>query len=273
MGSYFYNLYIVEIIKHKVCALLVIRMKRHFITILFALCSLLAIAQQDRQVQYKPYIDLRPMHFGILIGLHLQDLEFDQTGPFQMPDENGDMQQQYLLCDADRWAAGFSVGVLGELRLSNHFSLRVTPTMHFGAKHLTLLNMNQLDEKGNPIKKTQDMKNTYISLPIDLKFAAPRWNNYRPYIMAGVNGMMNLTNSDQDMIHVKRLNTMLEVGMGCDFYLPFFKFIPELKFCFGLSDVLDKNHVNDLRDNNLKAYANSVCGAQSKMVVLTFYFE
>ena len=273
MGSYFYNLYIVEIIKHKVCALLVIRMKRHFITILFALCSLLAIAQQDRQVQYKPYIDLRPMHFGILIGLHLQDLEFDQTGPFQMPDENGDVQQQYLLCDADRWAAGFSVGVLGELRLSNHFSLRITPTMHFGAKHLTLLNMNQLDEKGNPIKKTQDMKNTYISLPIDLKFAAPRWNNYRPYIMAGVNGMMNLTNSDQDMIHVKRFSTMLEVGMGCDFYLPFFKLIPELKFCFGLGDVLDKDHVNELRDSNLKAYANSVCGAQSKMVVLTFYFE
>ena len=230
-------------------------------------------AQQDRQVQYKPYIDLRPMHFGILVGLHMQDIEFDQTGPFQMADDEGVMQSQYILCDADRWAAGFSVGVLGELRLSNNFSLRVTPTMHFGGKHLTLLNMNQLDEQGHPTKKTQDMKNTYISLPIDLKFAAPRWNNYRPYLMAGINPMMNLTGSDQDVIHVKRFNTMVEVGMGCDFYLPFFKLIPELKFCFGLGDVLDKNHVNELRDGSLKAYASSVCGAQSKMVVLTFYFE
>jgi hypothetical protein len=110
-------------------------------------------------------------------------------------------------------------------------------------------------------------------LPIDLKFAAPRWNNYRPYLMAGINPMMNLTGSDQDVIHVKRFNTMVEVGMGCDFYLPFFKLIPELKFCFGLGDVLDKNHVNELRDGSLKAYASSVCGAQSKMVVLTFYFE
>ena len=60
-------------------------------------------AQQDRQVQYKPYIDLLPMHFGILVGLHMQDIEFDQTGPFQMADDEGVMQSQYILCDADRW--------------------------------------------------------------------------------------------------------------------------------------------------------------------------
>ena len=95
----------------------------------------------------------------------------------------------------------------------------------------------------------------------------------RPYVMAGINPMINLTGGDQDMIRIKRFSTMAEVGLGCDFYLPFFKLIPELKFCFGLSDVLDKNHVNELRDANLRAYAGSVSGAQSKMIVLTFYFE
>jgi hypothetical protein len=75
------------------------------------------------------------------------------------------------------------------------------------------------------------------------------------------------------MVSIKRFNTMLEVGLGCDFYLPFFKLIPELKFCFGLGNVLDTNHVNELRDANLRAYAGSVSSAQSKMVTLTFYFE
>lgn len=248
-------------------------MKQQIVTILLLFCVLTAMAQQDRHVQHKPYIDLRPMHFGILVGMHLQDLEFDQVGPHMMEDEDGNMQERYVLCDADRWNAGFSVGVLGELRLSNNFSLRVTPTMHFGAKHLTLLNMKEKDETGQFVRKTQDMKNTYVSLPIDLKFAAPRWNNCRPYIMAGVNAMMNLTSGEQDMIRLKRFNTMAEVGLGCDFYLPFFKLIPELKFCFGLSDVLNKNHVNELRDANLRTYAGSVSGAQSKMIVLTFYFE
>jgi len=232
-----------------------------------------AYAQVDRAVQHKPYIDLRPLHFGILVGVHLQDIEFNNVGPHLMPDDEGTMQEQHILCEADRWVAGFSVGVLGELRLHDNFTLRVTPTMHFGAKHLTFLNLKKFDEVGKPVREIQDLKNTYVSLPIDIKFAAPRWNNYRPYIMAGINPMMNLTSGDQDYVRLKRFNTMLEVGLGCDLYLPFFKLIPELKFCFGLGNTLDKNHVDELRDINAKAYAGSVDSAKSKMVVLTFYFE
>jgi hypothetical protein len=238
-----------------------------------ATATLATWAQTDRHVQHKPYIDLRPMHFGILVGMHMQDIELQQTGPFLIEDENGVMQAQNILCDADRWAPGFSVGVVGDIRLSTHFALRVAPTMHFGAKHLTFINFNKKDETGQPLRQTQDMKNTYVSVPVDLKFSAPRWNNHRPYIVAGVNPMFNLTSSDQEMVSIKRFNTMLEVGLGCDFYLPFFKLIPELKFCFGLGDVLDKNHINELRDANLRAYAGSVSSAQSKMVTLTFYFE
>ena len=248
-------------------------MKRLILLIFLASALLSATAQQDRRVQHKPYIDLRRLHFGILVGTHLQDLELENVGPYTLTDADGNVSQQYILCDADRWNPGVTVGVLAELRLHDNFSLRFTPTMHFGAKHLTFLNMYDLDAKGKPRETTQDMKNTYVSLPVDIKFAAPRWNNYRPYVMAGVNPMINLTGGDQDMVRIKRFNTMLEVGLGCDFYLPFFKLIPELKFCFGLGDVLDKKHVNELRDANLKAYAGSVASAQSKMIVLTFYFE
>lgn len=248
-------------------------MRRYFYILLMGFLCLSASAQSDRRVQNKPYIDLRTLHFGILIGTHLQDIEFENVGPHMMVDPDGVESEQYVLCEADRWNPGFSVGVLAELRLSSNFSLRFTPTMHFGGKHLTFVNMKQLDAQGRHIQETQDMKNTYVSLPLDIKFAAPRWNNHRPYIMAGINPMINLSGSDQDPILLKRYNTMLEIGLGCDFYLPFFKLIPELKFCFGLGDVLDKNHINELRDANLRAYAGSVNSAQSKMFVLTFYFE
>ena len=248
-------------------------MKRFLTLLLTGLTVLNAAAQMDRRVQNKPYIDLRPLHFGILIGTHLQDIELENVGPYMMTDDDGNVTQQYIMCDADKWNQGFSVGVLAEMRLSEHFSLRITPSMHFGGKHLTFLNMKQLDAQGRPLQETQDMKNTYVSIPLDIKFAAPRWNNHRPYIMAGINPMINLTGGDQDMVRIKKYNTMVEVGLGCDFYLPFFKLIPELKFCFGLGDVLDKNHINELRDANLRAYAGSVSSAQSKMFVLTFYFE
>ena len=244
------------------------------ILVIIIVCMLKAVAQSDRRVQYKPYIDLRPMHFGILVGAHLQDLEFENVGMQTITDDDGNVTNQLIVCDADRWSPGFSVGVLGELRLHDNFSLRVAPTMHFGAKHLTFIDLQNKDgATGKPLKQTQDLKNTYFSLPIDIKFAAPRWNNHRPYLIAGINPMINMTKGDQDIVRLNRFSTMVEVGLGCDFYLPFFKLIPELKFCFGLSNVLDTNHVNELRDVNLKAFAGSVSSAQSKMVVLTFYFE
>ena len=249
-------------------------MKRLTILLLTAWIGLLGcMAQQDRRVQYKPYIDLRPMHFGILIGAHLQDVEFENVGMQTITDDNGNVTNQLIVCDADRWSPGFSVGVLGELRLHDNFSLRIAPTMHFGAKHLRFLDLQNTDAVGKPLKETQDLKNTYFSLPIDIKFAAPRWNNHRPYLMAGINPMFNMTGGDQDIVRLKRFSTMAEVGLGCDFYLPFFKLIPELKFCFGLGNVFDTNHKDELRDANLKAYAGSVSSAQSKMIVLTFYFE
>ena len=248
-------------------------MKRLLTLSMILVCALTAMAQQDREVQHKPYIDLRPYHFGILVGAHLQDIEFNNIGPHMMTMQDGTTAEQNVVCEADKWVAGISVGVLGELRLSENFSLRVSPTMHFGAKHLTFINLKKTDERGEHIRESQDLKNTYVSLPIDIKFAAPRWNNHRPYIMAGVNPTINLTGGEADYVRLKRFNTMLEVGMGCDIYLPFFKLIPELKFCFGLGNVLDTNHVNELRDDNVRAYAGSVDSAKSKMVMLTFYFE
>ncbi len=228
---------------------------------------------QERSAQNKPYIDLRPLHFGILVGMHLQDIEFNNVGPQTITGEDGVQTVETILCDADNWNPGFSVGVTAEMRINDHLSARLTPTMHFGAKHLVFRNLSKPDAEGRPTETTQDMKNTYISVPLDLKFSAQRFNNYRPYLMAGINPTINLTGKAQDYLRLKRYDTFVEVGLGCDFYLPFFKLIPELKFCYSLSSALDKNHASELQDANMRAYANSVSAGHSKMIVLTFYFE
>ena len=247
---------------------------RHTIYILTLLCLLATTGQaQTRTIQNRPYTDLCRLHFGVLVGLHLQDIDLKNVGPQQITFDDGSTTEKTIVCDNDRWNAGFSVGVLGDLRLSKHFNLRFTPTMHFGAKHLTFHNLTDVDEQGRPIEVTQDMKNTYLSLPVDLKFSAERWNNYRPYLMAGINPMLNLTSKNQEYLQLKKSDLFLEIGLGCDFYLPFFKLIPELKFCYSLSDALDHGHAGELKDENMRAYTNAVTSGHSKMIVLTFYFE
>lgn len=145
--------------------------------------------------------------------------------------------------------------------------------MHFGAKHLVFRHLNQTDADGRILEKSQDMKNTYIAFPLDLKFAAERFNNYRPYITAGINPMINLTSKSQDYVQLKRYDTMLEIGLGCDLYLPFFKLIPELKFSYSLMDAIDKGHADELTDATQRVYTNSVTSGHAKMITLTFYFE
>ena len=247
-------------------------MKRTLLMLILCLTALMAMAQ-ERKVQNKPYTDLRPLHLGILVGMNLQDIELENIGPQTILQEDGTTKTQTIVCDDDKWNAGFSVGVLADLRLSKHLNLRFTPTMHFGAKHLTFYNMTELNAEGRLLEMTQDMKSTYISFPVDLKFSAERWNNYRPYVIAGVNQLVNLTSKNQDFLQLKRTDTMIEVGLGCDLYLPFFKLIPELKFCYSLTNALDRGHANELQDTNKRMYANAVRSAQTKMIVLTFYFE
>lgn len=231
--------------------------------ILAAICCLLLLcgaAAQERKLQNRPYIDQRRFHYGFLFGVHMQDLELKNNGVI-VP-ETG--EQWYA--EVDNYSPGFSVGVLGEMRLNRYLSLRVVPTLHFGQKHVTF------HEQRSGADSTQNIRSTYISVPVDLKFAAPRYNNFRPYFIAGVNPMVDLTTKKQKALLLKPFDCYIEVGMGCDIYLPFFKLIPELKFCFGLTDILQRNR-NDLTDSNLLKFTQSLDGASSKMIVLTFYFE
>lgn len=246
---------------------------RRLFTLLYIVLMTVAVAAQERKPQNKPYIDLRPMHFGISVGFHMQDIELMNVGPQVVTLEDGTETVETVVCDQDNWNPGFSVGVLADQRISKHLSIRLSPTMHFGAKHLMFRHLNRVDNEGNMVIATQDMKNTYIAFPISLKFAAERFNNYRPYIIGGVNPMINLTSKSQDYIQLKRYDTMVEVGLGCDFYLPFFKLIPELKFSYSLMDALDRGHADELTDANARLFTNSVKSGYSKMITLSFYFE
>lgn len=231
---------------------------------IIVLCGLPSqLVAQERKVQNRPYIDMRRWHYGFLFGTHLQDLEFVNNGHIHTLEDG---TQESWFAEVPGYTPGFSVGVLGELRLNEFLSLRIIPTMYFGDKTVVFRDCI------SGSRESQAVKSTYLSVPVDVKWSAQRFNNYRPYVVAGVAPMFDLTVKRQKALLVQRADVALEVGFGCDFYLPFFKLIPELKFCFGLADVLVKER-NDLTDKNLLKYTQSLDRASNRMVVLTFYFE
>lgn len=225
-----------------------------------AMLVALAACAQERKVQNKPYIDTRRLHYGFFIGLHDQGLALENSG--YIDPATG---RQWTVKN-DQSNLGFQVGVLGELKLTNHLALRLLPSLYFGSKHLAFLDQRTGE------RQTQDMKSTYIAAPVSLKVSAPRWNNYRPYVLAGVNPTYDLTTSKQTLLRAKPFAALLEIGVGCDFYLPFFKFIPELKFSFSPVDVLDKTR-DDMLDSSEIIYTKAVNHAKPNMVTLSLYFE
>ena len=115
---------------------------RHILILFALLMGCTAMKAQDTQVQNRPYTDLRPFHFGVMVGTHLQDLELLNAGQVTFTDENGQEVTSNVTVDQDRWDPGFTVGVLGEFRLSTHFQFRIAPAMYFGTRHLTFHNLS-----------------------------------------------------------------------------------------------------------------------------------
>ena len=140
----------------------------------------MGVNAQIKKIQNRPYIDQRRLHYGFLIGLHTQDLKFENNGYITKDGES-------WFADVASYSPGFSVGVLGELYLTKDLALRLIPTLHFGDKTVIFKEQNSKEET------RQQIKSTYLSLPFDLKFSAERFNNYRPYVMAGVNPMADLS--------------------------------------------------------------------------------
>lgn len=212
------------------------------------------------KVLNRPYADNRAWHLGFSVGMHTQDIAFTSNGFITEDGESWFIEQP-------SFEPGFCVNGLVDLRLNNFFNLRFNPGLYFGNRNITML------DQTFGYKETESLKSAFIVVPVDLKFSSIRYRNSRPYVSAGVMPAFDVAKKRGDIVRLKTFDTYLTVGVGCDFYLPYFKLIPELKFCFGLTDVLERNRP-DLADDPTKLkFTDSIKKAVSKMIVLTFYFE
>lgn len=235
-----------------------------YLTLLLALlsCAIPTQARRDLndKVLNRPYADMRRWHLGFSIGAFTQDLRFTHNG--------------LITDDGRQWRAeqpdyqpGFCVNTLLSLRLNDYFSVRLAPGMYFGSHDVRMLDLNSGEDS------RQNIKTTYIVAPIDIKFAALRYRNARPYVVGGIMPTFDVAKKRSDYIKLNTTDFFLSVGFGCDFYLPYFKLIPEVKFCFSLSDILCKDRPDLADDPGKLQITQSLTRAVRKMIVLTFYFE
>jgi len=218
----------------------------------------LSIYGQKEKVKNLPYVDMRMFHLGFHLGFHSQDMLITNNGQR--------ISGETWFAEIPNYSPGFSVGVIGEMFLNSYMSLRFSPTINFGDKKFIF------KESTTEEDFTTNVRSNYLSFPLDLKISSLRLNNYRPYFIAGIYGSYDLGRKKGNPLLLKNKDYGIAFGIGCDLYLPYFKLCPELKFCFGLTNLLETNR-SDLSDTSVQKYTQSLSKLTSRMVVFTFNFE
>jgi len=145
------------------------------IIILLMMASGVAVSARDfnDKLMNRPYADSRRFHLGFSIGMHTEDLMLTHNGYVT---ENGEQWR----VEQPGYQPGFCVNGLVAMRLNDYFSLRFSPGMYFGTRDLRFKEVNSGETE------RQSVKSTFVVLPVDVKAAALRYRNTRPYAVAGV---------------------------------------------------------------------------------------
>jgi hypothetical protein len=233
-----------------------------YILLFFAVCGFLSAdaARLNDKVLNRPYADMRKWHLGFSVGTHTQDLRFSHNG---FVTENGET----WFMEQPACSPGFNVTGLAELRLNDYFSVRFSPGMYFGNKVVKMYDTT------NKVEEQQNVKTSYVVLPFDVKFAGQRYRNARPYVVGGAMATFDVAKKRSDFLKLKTTDLYLTLGFGCDFYLPYFKLIPEVKFCFGLTDILEHNRPDLSEEPEKMKYTQSLKKVTSQMVLVSFDFQ
>lgn len=218
-----------------------------------------SLVAQNRTVQNQLQSDNKTIHFGFTLGLDFMNLGVRNAG---IVAEDGNVYAMSV----NKYSPGFSVGVISDLRLCEYLDLRFVPLFHFGDIKTTFI-----DQDKN-VAKEYTLKSTQVDFPIYLKYRAKRVNNYRPYVLLGGGVQYQIGRQKGETLLLKPVDVSIEFGVGFDFYLPYFKFAPELKFCLGMLDVLEKDR-SDLIVTGDRKYTEALSRLTSRLLVLTFNFE
>lgn len=225
---------------------------------------------QEEKPRNLPAFDLKRLHFGFTVGFNTMDLGLVR---------NYDADE-FLYADVSNVLPGFQVSIVSDLRLNANWNLRFLPGISFGSREVHFYEFNgrvpgNLADVGNADNPVA-LGPSFLDFPLHFKYRSKRVNNYRPYLVGGLNFRYDMSakrkgkydNESNEYIKLLPGDLYLEFGFGTDTYLRYFKFAPEIKLAVGLLNVMDPTG----RTGHLEM-TRSIQRATSYIVMLNFHFE
>ena len=222
--------------------------------------ALSASSQKRRNVDNLPTFDDPKIHYGFYLGINQNDFKVNYR-PSNFPNTIVKIKP----------TLGFNVGLIADFRVHKNVNLRFEPGLISNSKTIYFNNSPTLNTERDSIR---EIGSTYLHLPLVLKLSSDRWNNVRPYVLAGIsydhNFSSNQENSDDNFsgeFRMKTSNFMYELGVGVDIYLSFFKFSPSIRGVFAMNrELIDDNNSNSPWTSPINIFS-------TRGIFLNFSFE
>jgi len=248
-----------------------------FALLIFFIFSGIRSSAQIRKVLNLPTYNDTPYHFGFILGINemlfslkpADSLSYMKWEPDQYPDIFADSVKLYSVSPSP--TPGFTIGILGNLRLGKWFDMRFVPSLSFGERKLNYQIELYNEGQKQMVTSTKSITSTLINFPLDFRYRSTRLNNFGVYLLAGVQYSIDLASqkkaeesTNEVTVKLNKQDFYINAGIGFEFYTTYFKFGMELKMGYGLRQLLQN-------ENNI--YTNSIESLRSKVFLLSFTFE
>lgn len=217
---------------------------------------------QDRPGHLNTF-DTRKFHYGIQVG-------YTQS-KFDLQYSEQDTIRQTILGTTSYYSPGFHINVIGDMRLSDYFNLRLLPGITLISRDMSYVWSEDYTSTHWKYDTRRTVESVYGEIPVELKFRAKRYGNFRPYLTAGgvwgfdfASLRKNKNNNDESIIRLNPVDLRYTAGVGFDFFLRYVKFAIEFKSAFGMVD---------LRVEDDDYYTQSVTELLSRTFMISFTFE
>ncbi len=237
---------------------------------------------QRRVVINNPKYDFDPYHFGFILAVNQMMLTWKPVDNFRDQLYSNSAGEDLSIPNAAYYqingmsttpVPGFAVGIVGNLRLANHFDLRFVPTLAFGERYVdyNVLALNSSAVVFDTIDIRKSIPSTTVDFPFHIKYRSKRLNNFAAYVIVGAKYSIEMASTKKVSsannnvpVKINRNDFMAETGVGFDFYTPYFKFGTELKMSYGLKNILVKDDF---------MYSQALDRLNNKVFQLSFTFE
>lgn len=239
-------------------------MKRGVIRTIVFLLGLMAAADANAQLRDQlnlPDHDSKSFYLGISFLYDQSHLQVSAHPKF--------LQSDSVLYVNPLNSGGFGVSGMLTFHVADHWEFRLAAPEFIFASNSLAYHVTY-PPAGETNLATKQIQSLLVGFPAHVKFLSDRINNFRVYMLGGINYQYDLASNSsarkaQDLVKLNPSDFSVEGGIGFQFYFPVFILSPELKFSEGIKNVHD-------RDPNLQ-YSNVIDKLKTRMVIFSLIFE